>query len=91
MPLEVAPAKAERIVGEELHRLRWQQAKLGWRPKGDCRKLQIAVRRRKETILSVKQIAAWLHLGTPGSASSMLLAGMRKTTSETPTPSVLGI
>jgi len=63
MRLEVAQAKAERIVGEELRRLGWQQADLGWRPKRDRRKLQIAVRLRQETTLSVKQIAARLHLG----------------------------
>ena len=37
------------------------------------------VRLRKETTLSVKQIAARLHLGTPGSASVCLLAVMNKT------------
>jgi len=63
MRLEVAQAKAERIVGEELRRLGWRQADLGGRPKRDPRKLQIAVRLRQETTLSVKQIAARLHLG----------------------------
>jgi hypothetical protein len=41
-------------------------------------KLEIAVRLRKETTLPVKEIAARLHLGTPGSASVCLLAAMSK-------------
>ncbi len=42
--------------------------------KRDPSKLEIARRLRKETTLSVKQIGARLHLGTPGSASVSLLA-----------------
>jgi hypothetical protein len=89
--LEVAQAKAERIIGEELHRLGWQQADLASRRKRDPSKLEIALRLRKETTLSVKQIAARLQLGTPASASVCLLAAMRKTTSATPTQTRLRI
>jgi hypothetical protein len=76
--LEVAQAKAERIIGEELRRLGWQEADLASRRKRDPDKLEIAVRLRMETTLSVKGIAARLHLGTPASASLCLLAAMRK-------------
>ena len=38
-----------------------------------------AVRLRQETTLSAGQIAACLHLGTPGSASVCLLASMKNT------------
>jgi len=53
-------------------------------------KLGVAVRLRKETTLSVKQIAARLHLGTPGGASVCLLAAMTKRTSSTQPPSTQG-
>ena len=78
MRLEVAQAKAERIITEELRRLGWQEAQLESRRKRDPAKLAIAMRLRKETTLSVKEIAARLHLGTPGSASVCLLAALRK-------------
>lgn len=78
MRLEVAQAKAQRIISEELRRLGWQEADLASRRKRDPSKLEIAVRLRRETTLSVKEIAARLHLGTPGSASVCLLAGLTK-------------
>ena len=74
MRLEVAQAKAERIITEALGQFGWQETDLVSRRKRDPGKLQIAVRLRKETTLSVKQIAARLHLGTPASASVCLLA-----------------
>lgn len=77
--LELAQAKAERIIGEELQRLNWKESDLELRRKRDPDKLAIAVRLRNETTLSVKQIAARLHLGTPGSASACLLTVMRVT------------
>jgi REP element-mobilizing transposase RayT len=85
MRLEVAQAKAERILSEELRRLSWQETDLVSRRKRDPSKLEIAVRLRKETTLSVKEIAARLHLGTPGSASVCLLAALSKTQPGNPT------
>ena len=41
---------------------------------GAMYKVQLAQRLRKETTLSVRQIAARLHLGTPKSASFRLLS-----------------
>jgi putative transposase len=91
MRLELAHAKAERIISEELRRLGWPEAQLALRPKRDPSKLEIAVRLRRETTLSVKEIAARLHLGTPASASLCLLATLRKTTAGTPTQCHLAI
>jgi len=91
MRLEVAQAKAERIISEELRHLGRQETQLASRRKRDPSKLAIAVRLRKETTLSVKQIAARLHLGTPGSASVCLLAALRKTIAATPTQGYLKI
>lgn len=69
MRLEVAEAKAEHIIREELGRLGWQEADVASHRKRHPGKLEIAVRLRKETTLSVKPIAARLHLDTSGSAS----------------------
>jgi len=89
--LEVAQAKAERIIGQELRRLNWQEADLSSRRKRDPAKLEIALRLRKETTLSVKQMAARLHLGTPGSASVCLLAATNQASPGTPAQADLGI
>ncbi len=78
--LETAQAKAERIIGEELGRLGWQETDLTSRRKHDPGKLQLATRLRQETTLTVKQIAERLHFGTPKSASFRLLMAMRKQT-----------
>ena len=91
MRFEVAQGKGERIVSEELHRLGWREADLASRRKRDPAKVAIAVRLRKETTLSVKEIAARLHLGTPGGASVCLLAAMRTTTPGSPTQAHLAI
>lgn len=91
MRLELAQAKAERIIGQELDRLGWQEADLLSRRKRDPRKLELAVRLRQETTLSVKQIAQRLHLGTPASASVCLLAARRTSSSGSPTQIRLGI
>ena len=64
--------KAERIVAEELSRLGWTEAELAKRAKSDTRKMEIAARVRKETTLSIKALAARLHLGTSKSANATL-------------------
>lgn len=82
--LETAEVRAERIIVEELHRLGWQETDLRSRRRHDPGKVQIAVRLRRETTLSVKQIAQRLHLGTPKSASFRLLTVMRTQSSTDP-------
>jgi hypothetical protein len=86
-------ARVERIIREELSRLGWQEADLVLRRKRERNKLSIAARLRKETTLSIRQIAARLHLGTPGSASVCLLAAMKQTVPppSNPTQAILGI
>ena len=91
MRLEVAQAKAERIIAEELSRLGWQEDDLALRRKRDPNKLEIAVRLRQQTTLSVKEIAARLKLGTPGSASVCLLAALNKRANATLTQGRLAI
>ncbi len=91
MRLEVAQAKAERIISEDLGGLGWPETDLAWRRKRDPGKVRIVRRLRKETTLSVKAMAARLHVGTPGSASVRLLAARSKTPPGTLSQGCLGI
>jgi REP-associated tyrosine transposase len=72
-----AEAKAERIVAEELKRRRWREADLRRRPKSDADKLEIGARLRRETTLTLKAIAARVHLGTSKAANANLHRHMR--------------
>jgi hypothetical protein len=75
---ETAEAKAQRIVSEELGRPGWNQTDLASRRKSDPLKLHITARLRRETTLSIKQIAERLQLGTTRSASLRLHTAMRQ-------------
>ena len=70
--LETAVAKAERLIADELARLNWTGEHLLQRPKSDPLKLALAARLRRETTLSIKQIAERLSLGKPKGAKSNL-------------------
>ena len=61
---ESAEEKAERIVEQELKRLRWREEELARRRKGDLKKVQIARRLRSETTMTLKWIAQRLKMGT---------------------------
>jgi REP element-mobilizing transposase RayT len=61
---ETTEAKARRILHEELDKLGWVEAELARRAKGEARKLRIARRLRAETAVTLKWIAAELHMGT---------------------------
>ncbi len=74
---ETAQAKAERIVTEELGRLGWKEAELVSRRKSDPAKLAMAARLRRETTLSLKAIAARVHLGSFKSANARLHQWMK--------------
>ena len=67
-----AEAKAEGIVAEELKRRKWKEAELKRRPKSDPDKLEIGARLRRETTLTIKAIAARVHLGSSKSANANL-------------------
>jgi hypothetical protein len=69
---ESAQVRAERIMAEELGRLGWTDAQLRERRKSDPAKLDLAVRLRRETTLTVGWIAHRLHLGTRKSAAVKL-------------------
>mgnify|MGYP001571865404 CR=1 FL=1 len=74
---ETAAAKGERIVGEELQRLGWSESELKIRRKNDPDKMAIAVRMRRETTLSIRAIAARVHLGTSNTANARLHSAMK--------------
>ena len=65
---ETEQEEAERMVWEGLKRLGWREADVAARRKGDAGKVELAVRLRAETTVTVKWIAerlqmgAWTHL-----------------------------
>jgi hypothetical protein len=61
---ETVEEKARRILREELDALGWDGAALAQRPQGDARKVRRARRLRTETSVTLKWIAAHLHMGT---------------------------
>jgi len=69
---ETAEARAERILAEELSRRGWSEVDLAQRRKYDLDKPALAARLRRETPLTVKAIAARVHLGTSKSANANL-------------------
>jgi hypothetical protein len=81
---ESGEAKTERLVGQELKRLGWTEADLAARRKSDPLKLAIAARLRKETTLSLKAIAARVHLGTSKGANTNLHKWMQAGASKKP-------
>src|SRR4051812_1479851 len=70
--LETAETKADRIVAEELSRLQWTQGELSARAKSHPAKLALAARLRRETTLSVKELAGRLNLGRINGARTNL-------------------
>lgn len=70
--METAEAKAEQIIAEELKRLKWTEAILKTRRKGDPAKVAIATRLRKETTRTVGWIAERLAMGTRGHVNHLL-------------------
>ena len=60
---ETTEQKARRLVQEELDKLGWTGPELAMRAKGDARKVAIARRLRAETAVTLKWIAAELHMG----------------------------
>jgi hypothetical protein len=51
-------------VAEELKRRKWDEAELVKRRKGDPEKVKMALRLRRESIMTLKWIARRLHMGS---------------------------
>ena len=62
--VEAEEERAERLVREELKRLKWKEADLTARPKGHPQKVKLAIRLRAETAVTLKWMAQRLHMGT---------------------------
>jgi putative transposase len=71
--------QAERLVAEEMKRRRWTSATLEKLAKGDDEKVKIAVRLRRETLVTVAWIAERLRMGSVANVNT-LLYHWRKTT-----------
>jgi putative transposase len=69
---ESSEAKARGILAAELKRLGWSEAELKQRRKGDLKKVRIARRLRTETTMTLKWIAAELHMGAWTHVSNLL-------------------
>ncbi len=64
--------QAERVVAEELRRRKWTEATLPKRAKGDRGKVQIAVRLRQETLMTVAWIAGRVQMGSVANVRTLL-------------------
>ncbi len=76
--LKTAQAKPDRLVAEERLPLGWSAEDLVRRPKKDPGKLALAVRLRRETTLTIKDITARVHLGTYNTANARLRRVMKE-------------
>jgi putative transposase len=72
MRRESAHARAERLIAQALKRLQWNASELARRPKSDPAKLALAARLRKETTLTIRQLAERLHMGSWKSLNNKL-------------------
>ena len=75
---ESATEKAERLVAEEMRKLKWDERELARRRKGDPAKLRLAGKLRAETTMPLKWIAARLGMGIGTNLSNLLSAQRRK-------------
>ena len=75
---ESATEKAERLVAEEMRKLKWDERELARRRKGDPAKLRLAGKLRAETTMTLKWIAARLGMGIGTNLSNLLSAQRRK-------------
>ena len=60
---ETDAQKAERIVGSELRKRHWTEQDLKERRKTDATKVKLALRLRRETVMTLDWIAQRLHMG----------------------------
>ena len=74
---ESGEEKAGRMVGEEMKCRGWTEISLAGRRKSDPEKVKIALRLRRESIMTLKWIAQRLHMGSWTHVSNCL-ATIRK-------------
>jgi len=71
--------EADRIVREGLRRLKWTEADLEVRSKGDPGKVKLALQLRSETTATIKWMAQRLKMGTSTHLNHLLYWHRRKT------------
>ena len=71
---ETAEQKAGRIVAENLRKRHWTEAELEQRSKTDATKVEIALRLRRETMMTLEWIAEGLRMGCPYTVANCLKA-----------------
>lgn len=64
--------KADRVVAEEMRRRRWTTETLEELAKGDAEKVKIAMRLRRETLMTVAWIAERLRMGSVANVNTLL-------------------
>jgi hypothetical protein len=69
---EAEAAQAERLVVEGLKRMRWSEADLSARRKGEPGKVRLARELRSKTIMPLAWIAARLNMGSRGHLAWLL-------------------
>ena len=69
---ESAEEKANRLIGEELKKLRWEESELSGHRKGDKRKIRIAMLLRRKTTMTLAWIAQRLQMGAKTHLSHLL-------------------
>ena len=69
---QASQAQAESIIAAELRRFGWKKADLTQKAKLDPSKLALAARLRRETTLTIQQIADRLHMGSRKSLAPKL-------------------
>lgn len=74
MKQQASQAHAEKIIAAELKRLRWKETDLSRRAKSDVGKLALAARLRRETTLTIEEIAKRLQMGSRKSVAPRLHA-----------------
>jgi len=75
---ESVEAKARKIVQEEMQSLGWTCRDLQARRKGDCQKVRIAVRLRRETTMTLAWIAEQLQMGAASHLACLLYRAEKK-------------
>ena len=72
MRQEADRARADRIIEGELKGLQWKEADLSSRAKSDPGKLALAARLRRETTMTIQEIADRLQMGSRKSVAPKL-------------------
>jgi REP element-mobilizing transposase RayT len=67
-----AEEKAEKLIAAELKLQRWTNHDLAMRPKGDASKMQLAMKLRAQTTMTISWIAKRLHMGSRGHLANLL-------------------